>query len=312
MSSQATTVSDVNYINCEKGFWSWWMTIDHKRLGLLYLVSILFFFILGGMAALAIRTELFTHGETIMRDDQYNVMFTLHGVIMVFLFIVPGIPATMGNFLLPLMLGAKDVAFPKLNRLSYWIYVLGAGIAFISMFLGLDTGWTFYAPYSVSNSDAVIAAATAAFVLGFSSILTGLNFLVTIHKMRAPGLTWDRLPLFVWSLYATALLQVIATPIIGVTLLLLILENVFGFGIFDSMRGGDSLLFEHMFWFYSHPVVYIMILPAFGIVSEIIPVMSRKTIFGYKSLVYATVGIAAISFFVWGHHMFVAGMADCN
>ena len=311
MNAHAATDKDLNYINCEKGFMSWWMTIDHKRLGLMYLVSILAFFVLGGLAALVVRAELFSKGDTLgIGPDNYNILFTLHGVIMIFLFIVPGIPATLGNFLLPLMVGAKDVAFPRLNRLSYWIYVLGAAIAFCAVFLKLDTGWTFYAPYSIQNAGSVVTATTAAFVLGFSSILTGVNFLVTIHKCRAPGMTWNRLPLFVWTLYAASILQVIATPVVGITLLLLILENVLHIGIFNPAQGGDPVLFEHLFWFYSHPVVYIMILPAMGVISEVVPVFSRKPIFGYNSLVFASVGIAAISFLVWGHHMFVAGMSD--
>ncbi|MCC6220831.1 MAG: cbb3-type cytochrome c oxidase subunit I [Deltaproteobacteria bacterium] len=309
--SEAETANDkLNYLNCEKGFLSWLMSIDHKRIGLMYMASMFLFFVVGGIFALAVRTELFSHGETIVNAQAYNILFTLHGVIMIFLFIVPGIPATLGNFLLPLMIGAKDVVFPKLNRFSYWLYLLGAMVAFFALFMKLDTGWTFYAPYSLENSRAVITATSAAFILGFSSILTGLNFLVTIHKMRAPGMQWGRLPLFVWTLYATAILQVAATPIIGITLLLLILENALNIGVFDPSKGGDPLLFEHLFWFYSHPVVYIIILPAMGIVSEIVPVFSRKPIFGYKALVYASVGIAGISLLVWGHHLFVAGMSN--
>ena len=300
----------LNYLNCEKGFWSWWMSIDHKRIGLMYLVAMIFFFCIGGCLALVVRTTLAGYGRSLIDADTYNMSFTLHGVIMIFLFIVPGIPATLGNFLLPLMLGAKDVAFPKLNRLSFWIYCLGAAFAFLAIYHKLDTGWTFYSPYSLHNASAVMYATTAAFILGFSSILTGINFLVTIHKMRAPGLTWDRLPLFVWATYATALLQTIATPVIGITLLLLFMENSFKIGIFNPELGGDPVLFQHLFWFYSHPVVYIMILPAMGVVSEIIPVFSRKPIFGYKAIVWASVGIAAISFLVWGHHMFVAGMSN--
>ena len=302
--------ADVNYLNCEKGFGSWWMSIDHKRIGLMYLASIIFFFCIGGMLALVVRTTLAGYGRNIVSADAYNVSFTLHGVIMIFLFIVPGVPATLGNFLLPLMIGAKDVAFPRLNRFSFWVYVLGALFAFAAIYFRLDTGWTFYSPYSLTNAPAVMCITTAAFILGFSSIMTGLNFLVTIHKMRAPGMTWDRLPLFVWATYATALLQVIATPIIGITLLLLFMENALNIGVFNPQLGGDPVLFQHLFWFYSHPVVYIMILPAMGIVSEIIPVFSRKPIFGYKAIVWASVGIAAISFIVWGHHMFVAGMSD--
>lgn len=317
---------NINYLNCEHGFRSWWMSIDHKRIGVLYLVSILSFFIIGGIAALIIRSHLFFAADKtgpglealppervhqLLSPDIYNYMFTIHGVIMIFLFIVPGIPATLGNFLLPLMIGAKDVAFPRLNRFSYWLYVLGALIgAFGVFFLRPDTGWTFYTPYSIQkNGYSVLVVTTAAFILGFSSILTGLNFLVTIHKMRCPGLHWDRLPLFVWTLYATAILQVVATPVIGITLLLLFLENLFGVGVFDPAKGGDPVLFQHFFWFYSHPVVYIMILPAMGVVSEIVPVFSRRPIFGYKSIVYASIGIALISFLVWGHHMFVAGMS---
>ncbi|MBL7661862.1 cytochrome c oxidase subunit I [bacterium] len=310
MSAQTEQHSDRNYLNWEKGFMSWWMSIDHKRIGLMYLIAIISFFVIGGVAAMLVRAELFSHGKTLYDAATYNVIFTLHGVIMIFLFIVPGVPATLGNFILPLMIGAKDVAFPKVNRLSFWIYVTGAAIAFVALFMRVDTGWTFYAPYSIQNAPGVITMTLAAFVLGFSSILTGLNFMVTIHKMRCPGMSWDRLPLFVWALYATSVLQVVATPVIGITLLLLILENVMGVGIFNPQFGGDPVLFQHFFWFYSHPVVYIMILPAMGIVSEIIPVFSRKPIFGYKAIVLSSLGIAAISFIVWAHHMFVAGMSD--
>lgn len=308
--SEKTRLPEPNYLTGEKGFMSWWMTIDHKRLGLMYSLSILSFFVIGGFFALLVRTELIAPGKTIMGPEDYNVAFTLHGAIMIFLFIVPGIPATLGNFMLPLMIGAKDVAFPRLNRLSYWIYVCGALIALVAVTMRLDTGWTFYAPYSIQNRYAVVTMTGAAFVLGFSSILTGLNFMVTIHMMRAPGMTWGRLPLFIWTLYATAALQVIATPIIGITLLMLICENVFGIGVFNPAMGGDPVLFEHMFWFYSHPVVYIMILPAMGIVSEIVSVFSKKPIFGYKAMVLSSLGITAVSFLVWGHHMFVAGMSD--
>lgn len=302
---------EINYINCEKGFWSWWMTIDHKRLGLMYLYSMFAIFIIAGLAALGLRLEhMYGGGSDLMKPANYNRVLTVHGVMMVFLFIVPGIPATLGNFLLPLMIGAKDVAFPRLNRLSYWLFVGGAVVGALALAMGLDTGWTFYAPYSIQNSSHVLLMATAAFIVGFSSILTGMNFLVTIHKMRCPGMTWDRLPLFVWTLYATAMLQIVATPVVGITVLMLLMENALHIGVFNPDYGGDPVLFQHMFWFYSHPVVYIMILPAFGIISEIIPVFSRKPIFGYKSLVYATMGIAAISFLVWGHHMFVAGMSN--
>lgn len=307
-----------NYLNHEPGLWSWFMTIDHKRLGLMYLGSILVFFILGGLFALLVRYNLWYSGNVTgglkqakpFSPDTYNTLFSSHGIVMIFLFIVPGIPATLGNFCLPLMLGAKDVAFPKLNRFSFWLYLAGALIGAVGLAMRPDTGWTFYAPYSIQNRWVVVTVTFAAFVLGFSSILTGLNFLVTIHKMRCPGMTWDRVPLFVWSLYGTSILQVVATPVIGITLLMLIMENFLNIGVFDPQRGGDPVLFQHLFWFYSHPVVYIMILPAFGIISEIIPVFSRKPIFGYKALVWATLGIAAISFVVWGHHMYVAGMSN--
>jgi len=314
-----------DYINHDKGLKSWFMTIDHKRLGLMYLLSIIGVFVAGGIFALLVRLNLWNSGsvaggagqQKLFTSEQYNTFFTSHGILMIFLFIVPGIPATLGNFLLPLMIGAKDVAFPKLNRLSFWLYLVGALIGAYGLFMRPDTGWTFYTPYSVAgdaqnraNGSAVLWVVFAAFVLGFSSILTGLNFLVTIHKLRCPGMKWDRVPLFVWSIYATSVLQVVATPVIGITLLMLMMENLAGIGVFDPSKGVDPVLFQHLFWFYSHPVVYIMILPAFGIISEIIPVFSRKPIFGYKAIVWASIGIAAISFIVWGHQMFVAGMSN--
>lgn len=323
-------LAENNYINCEKGIKSWLFTLDHKRICILYLVSILAFFFVGGISALLLRTHLAMPQAAIISPDLYNALFTLHGVLMIFLFIVPGIPATMGNFLLPLMIGAKDVAFPRLNLFSYYLYLLGALIGFIAIlnpvwlltyFQGatqgvwnpLDTGWTFYAPYSTTSGSGegmgVILMTLAAFILGFSSILTGLNFVVTIHKLRAPGLTWFKLPLFVWGTYATAVIQTLATPVVGMTLLLLIVERVMGIGIFDPTKGGDPVLYEHFFWFYSHPVVYIMVLPAFGVMGEIIPVMSRKPIFGYKAVVFSSVGIAAVAFIVWAHHMFTSGIS---
>jgi cytochrome c oxidase subunit I len=313
MSGHAQTTIDgepVNYLNWQTGIKSWLTSIDHKRIGLMYLYSILFFFIVGGIAALAVRTELAKAGGQYLSADQYNIAFTLHGVIMIFLFIVPGIPATMGNFLLPLMIGAKDVAFPRLNLFSLYIYWFGALCALLALLSPVDTGWTFYAPYSLQTSSAVVLMTFAAFVLGFSSILTGLNFVVTVHKLRAPGMTWFRLPVFVWATYATAIIQTLATPVVGITLVLLIVERTMGVGIFDPAVGGDPVLFQHMFWFYSHPVVYIMVLPAFGVIGEIIPVFSKKPIFGYKAIVFSTVAIAGVSFIVWAHHMFVAGISD--
>jgi len=320
--STTAHAAGTNYINCEKGLWSWLTTVDHKRIGLMYLYAITIFFFTGGLAALAIRTELFhsgptflhllTGGDLVKAKNLYNILFTLHGVIMIFLFIVPGIPAVMGNWLLPIMIGAKDVAFPRLNLLSYYIYIIGAVIALASLLSPIDTGWTFYAPYSLQTSAAVVMMTFAAFVLGFSSILTGLNFIVTVHRLRCPGMTWGKLPVFVWAVYSTSIIQTLATPVVGMTLVLLIIERVVGIGIFDPAKGGDPVFFEHMFWFYSHPVVYIMVLPAFGVVGEIIPVFSRKPIFGYKAVVAASLGIAAVSFIVWAHHMLVAGISDTS
>lgn len=315
--SQVATAHDteLNYLNHDTSIWSWLTTVDHKRICLMYLFTILISFFVGGAAALLMRIELATAGTTIkwITPDIYNQLFTVHGILMIFLFIVPGIPATMGNFLLPLMIGAKDVAFPKLNLFSYYLYVIGALMAVAGLLVKpVDTGWTMYAPYSIKTASAVIWMTGAAFVLGFSSILTGLNFVVTIHKLRCPGMTWMRLPVFVWAIYSTAAIQVLATPVVGMTLLLLLFERVFGVGVFNPAQGGDPVLFEHLFWFYSHPVVYIMVLPAFGVVGEIIPVFSRKPLFGYKAVVISSVSIAAVGFVVWAHHMFVAGISDTS
>ncbi len=310
MSAHAATAEGENYLNWQKGIWSWITSTDHKRIGLMYLFSLVTFFIIGGMAALVMRLELAQPGAQFLDPNQYNVMFTLHGAIMIFLFIVPGIPAVLGNFLLPLMIGAQDVAFPRLNLMSYYVYLLGAVMALIALLNPIDTGWTFYAPYSMQTATGVTLMTAAAFVLGFSSILTGLNFIVTVHKLRCPGMTWHRMPVFVWATYATAVIQTLATPVVGMTLVLLLVERYFGIGVFDPKLGGDPVLFEHLFWFYSHPVVYIMVLPAFGIVGEIIPVFSRKPLFGYHMVCYATLGIAVVGFLVWAHHMFVAGISD--
>ena len=293
---------------------SWALSVDHKRIGIMYLVAVSAAFTLGGLLALGIRTELFTVGETIMGPDTYNRVFTMHGLVMVFLFIIPSIPATMGNFLLPIMVGAKDVAFPRLNLLSLYIYVAGAGLALMALVLtgGVDTGWTFYTPYSKETGTAVIWMAMGAFVMGFSSILTGLNFIVTIHKMRAPGMTWNRMPLFLWSIYATSIVQILATPVIGITMVLLIMERVLGIGIFDPALGGDPVLFQHFFWFYSHPAVYIMILPAFGVISELMGTFSRQRVYGYRAVALSSVAIALLGFLVWGHHMFTSGQSPVS
>ncbi|HWB81823.1 MAG TPA: cytochrome c oxidase subunit I [Nannocystaceae bacterium] len=295
----------------KRGFMSWVITLDHKRLGMMYLVGTMMFFLVGGIAALTLRTELLTPEQDLVSATTFNKLFTVHGAVMVFLVIIPSVPAALGNFLLPLMLGAKDVAFPRLNLLSFWIYCLGSLFFFYTLLAGsLDTGWTFYTPYSTHTGTAVISATFGAFILGFSSILTGINFLVTVHKMRAPGMTWNRLPLFVWAIYATAVIQILATPVLAITLLLLIIERTLNIGIFDPAMGGDPVLYQHFFWFYSHPAVYIMILPGFGIISELIAVHSRKHIFGYKAIALSSVAIAIISFIVWGHHMFVSGQSE--
>tara|TARA_Y100000780_G_scaffold155505_1_gene140131 strand:- start:166422 stop:168041 length:1620 start_codon:yes stop_codon:yes gene_type:complete len=300
----------VNYLNETSGLWSWLTTVDHKRIGVMYIYTIIAFFIVGGLFALALRLELMTAEKLFMTADVYNQVMTFHGSIMVFMVIVPGVPAMLGNFIMPIMIGAKDVAFPKLNLASWYCLIIGAAIAVASLFFGgVDTGWTFYTPYSSQTATAVTMVVFGAFVMGFSSILTGLNFIVTIHKLRCEGMTMMRMPLFVWSVYATAILQVIATPVLGITLLLLVAERIFGVGIFDPNLGGDPVLFQHFFWFYSHPAVYIMIVPAFGIISEIISTFSQKTIFGYKAIAFSSLAITFLSFLVWGHHMFVSGQS---
>lgn len=301
----------MNYLRSPKGWKSWLTTLDHKRIGVMYLATTMFFFAVGGIFALLVRLELFQPGQTIVGADMYNKFFTLHGAIMVFLFIIPIIPAALGNFFLPLQIGAKDVAFPRLNLASYYIFIGGAALAVLSLVLGgADTGWTFYTPYSIRSATAVSLITFGVFIMGFSSILTGLNFIVTIHKLRAPGMTFFRMPLFLWAIYATAIIQVLATPVIGITTALLVMERLLGIGFFDAKLGGDPVLFQHFFWFYSHPAVYIMILPGMGIVSEVIAVFSRKQIFGYKAVAYSSLAIAFISFLVWGHHMFVSGQSQ--
>jgi cytochrome c oxidase subunit I len=324
--SQALTHSDPhlgdrprpakNYLNATTGIWSWMTTVDHKRIGVMYLVAVTSAFFLGGMFALLVRLTLLTpshklFGKVLIDADTYNRVFTLHGAIMVFLFIIPSVPGSLANFVLPLMLGAKDVAFPRLNLASFYLWCTGAVLAVLSMIFGaVDTGWTFYTPYSTTTQNAVGLMTMAVFILGFSSIFTGLNFIATVHKLRAPGMGWFDMPLFVWGTYATAIIQVLATPVLGITMVLLALERVFNIGIFDPKIGGDPVLFQHFFWFYSHPAVYIMILPGMAIISELIPTFSRKTIFGYKAIAYSSVALALLGFLVWGHHMFVAGQSD--
>lgn len=300
-----------HYLNAETGLWSWLTTVDHKKIGIMYLASITFFFFVGGIMALLVRTELWTPAKTFIEANTYNQLFTLHGAIMIFLFLVPSVPAALGNFILPIQVGAKDVAFPRLNLLSYYLYLAGAFIAIAAIIGGgIDTGWTFYTPYSSTTGGAVTTMTFGVFVIGFSSILTGVNFITTIHKMRAPGLSWDKLPLFCWGLYATSIIQILATPVLAITLALVAMERILGVGIFDPALGGDPILYQHFFWFYSHPAVYIMIVPGFGIVSEVITTFSKKHIFGYWAIALSSLAIAFIGFLVWGHHMFVSGQAS--
>lgn len=302
-----------NYLNATKGIKSWLTTVDHKRIGLMYLFSVIFFFFIGGMLAITLRLELLTPAKTFIEADTYNRIFTLHGAVMVFLFIIPSIPAALGNMFLPMMIGAKDVAFPRLNLASFYIYAFGAAFTVYSIAVnGIDTGWTFYTPYSTRTDTAVIAMTFGVFIMGFSSILTGLNFIVTLHKLRAPGITWGRMPLFNWALYATSIIQVLATPVLAITLALLIMERTLGIGIFDASLGGDPVLFQHFFWFYSHPAVYIMIVPAFGIISELIAVFSKRRLFGYWFIALSSMAIALLGFLVWGHHMFVSGQSTLS
>jgi cytochrome c oxidase subunit 1 len=298
----------LNYLNVTHGWKSWLLTVDHKRIALLYLFSITLMFFMGGTFAILVRLHL-TSPNGLFAPEVYNRLFSMHGIVMVFFFLVPSIPATLGNFLLPIMIGAKDLAFPRINLLSWYIYVLGAAFAIYAVARGgVDTGWTFYTPYSTTYSNSyVLAAAFGVFVAGFSSILTGLNFIVTVHKMRAPGMSWGRLPLFVWAHYATGLIQILGTPVVAIALVLVGMERVMHVGIFDPRVGGDPILFQHIFWFYSHPAVYIMILPGMGIISEVISCFSRKRVFGYDFIAASSMGIAVLGFLVWGHHMFITG-----
>ncbi len=305
--------SYIEYQGKHKGILGWILSTDHKRIAIIYLVAIISFFLVGMTFGFLMRLELIAPGRTIMDAQTYNSFFTLHGVIMIFLFVIPGIPAIFGNFFLPILIGARDVAFPRLNLFTWYLYVIGGLLALMSILLpggAADTGWTFYIPYSVRTGSNVTFALFAAFVLGFSSIFTGINFVTTVHRLRAPGMTWFKMPLSVWSWYATAWVQILATPIIGITLLLVAIERIFGVGLFDPALGGDPVLYQHLFWIYSHPAVYIMILPAMGVVSEIIPVFARRTIFGYKFIAMSSIAIATFGSLVWAHHMFTAGMSN--
>ena len=311
MATTTQIVEKENYLNADYGVKSWLLTTDHKRIALLYLVSITFFFFIGGLFAMLIRLQLLTPNAELVKADIYNRLFTMHGIVMIFLFLIPSIPAVIGNFVIPMMVGARDLAFPRINLLSWYLFIIGGALIMWSLVQGgADTGWTFYTPFStVYSNTAVVAAALGIFVAGFSSILTGLNFIVTIHRMRAPGMTWTRMPLFLWSNYATAIIQVLGTPVLAITLALVFLDRTFRLGIFDPHLGGDPLLFQHLFWFYSHPAVYIMILPSMGVISEVIPCFARKRVFGYSFIAASSVAIAVFGFLVWAHHMFVAGMS---
>jgi cytochrome c oxidase subunit 1 len=308
---EAPPQAPVNYLNANYGIKSWLLTTDHKRIALLYLASITLMFFVGGTAAVLIRLHLIEPQGALVQPETYNKLFTMHGVVMIFFFLIPSIPAVLGNFLVPLMIGAKDLAFPKINLLSWYIYVIGAVMTLYAILTGgVDTGWTFYTPYSSTYAHTqVMVTAVAVFITGFSSILTGLNFIVTIHKMRAPGLTWFRMPLFLWAIYATSIIQILGTPVLAITILLLGAERLLHVGIFDPAIGGDPLLFQHLFWFYSHPAVYIMILPGMGVINEIIACFARKRIFGYKMVAFSSMAIAVFGFLVWGHHMFVTGQS---
>jgi cytochrome c oxidase subunit I len=309
--SPTVAIPREHYLNVSYGVKSWLLTTDHKRIALLYLATITLLFFVGGAAAVLMRLDLLTPQGDLVQSETYNKLFTIHGMIMIFFFLIPSIPAVLGNFLIPIMIGARDLAFPRLNLASWYLFTLGSAFAVVVIVMGgVDTGWTFYTPYSSTYTNSyVVLTIVGIFVAGFSTILTGLNFIVTIHTMRAPGLTWFRLPLFVWAQYATSMIIILGTPVIAITLSLVALERLFGVGIFDPALGGDPILFQHLFWFYSHPAVYIMVLPAMGVVSELITAFSRKRIFGYSFIAFSSIAIAVIGFFVWGHHMFVSGQS---
>src|SRR6478672_915078 len=307
----AQVVERENYLNAGYGVKSWLLTTDHKRIALLYLMLITFFFFIGGFFAMMIRLELLTPAGDLVMADTYNKLFTMHGQVMIFFFLIPAVPAVLGNFLVPMMIGAKDLAFPRVNLLSWYLLLIAGCLMLYTMLTGgVDTGWTFYTPLSTSFLDThVMGAAMSIFIAGFSSILTGLNFIVTIHRMRAPGMTWGRMPLFLWSNYATSIIQILGTPVLAISLALVGLERLFHIGVFNPRLGGDPLLFQHLFWFYSHPAVYIMILPGMGVVSEVLTCFSRKNVFGYKAVAWSSMGIAVVGFLLWAHHMFVAGIS---
>jgi cytochrome c oxidase subunit 1 len=308
---QPPNVSKIHYLSARYNLASWLLTTDHKRVAILYLIGVSIFFFIGGATAVLFRLELMTPEADLVQPETYNKLFTLHGVVMIFFFLIPAIPAVLGNFLIPIMIGARDLAFPRINLLSWYLFLIGGLFSIWVMLVGgVDTGWTFYTPYSSTYSNTyVMATAIGAFIAGFSSILTGLNFIVTVHKMRAPGMTWFRMPLFVWSHYAASLIMVLGTPVLAIAIVMVALERGLGIGIFDPRLGGDPVLFQHLFWFYSHPAVYIMVLPAFGVISELVAAFARNRVFGYRFVAFASLAIAVLGFLVWGHHMFVSGQS---
>ena len=282
---------------------SWLTTVDHKRIGILYIVTSLAFFLAGGILALLMRAQLATPNESFVARKSYDELFTMHGTTMVFLVIVP-ILAGFANFLVPLMIGARDVAFPRLNALSYWLFLLGGIVLYASWFASggaPKAGWTSYVPLSTAAytpGHGVDLWILSLHILTISSLAGAINFLVTIHNMRTPGMIWMRLPLFVWTIEIYALLLVLVLPALSAGLTLLLLDRQVGTHFFLPDKGGSALLWQHVFWFFGHPEVYIMILPAMGMISEIIPVFSRKPIFGYRAVAYSTVGIAFVSMLV--------------
>lgn len=305
--------SYLEYKGKHKGILGWLLSTDHKRIALLYLYSQIIFFLAGVVMGIFMRLELIAPGQQLMQASTYNALFTVHGLTMIFLFIIPGLAASFGNFFIPLMIGARDVAFPKLNLFSWYLFIGGAIIILLGMFTGdgpPDTGWTFYAPYSLKTNTNVLLSVLGAFVLGFSSVLTGLNFIVTLHRMRAPGMGFFKMPLFMWAMYGTSWIQLLATPVIGITFIMIVFDRIMGIGFFDPAKGGDPILYQHLFWIYSHPAVYIMILPAMGAITEIIVTFSNRVVFGYKAIAMSSMAIAFIGYLVWGHHMFTSGMSE--
>jgi cytochrome c oxidase subunit I len=295
-----------------EGWTSWFTTTDHKKIGIMYLYTVLVFFVLGGVEALLIRLQLGAPENTLVTPEVYNQLFTMHGTTMIFLVIVP-VWAGFANYLLPLMIGARDVAFPRLNAWSYWMFLFGGLALYASFFFSPpEAGWFSYVPLSskeYSPSNGQEAWIYMVHLTGLASILGAINFIATIHNMRAPGMGWGRMPLFVWTILIYAYLIILALTSLAATVTMLLLDRNFGTNFFDPDEGGSALLWQHLFWFFGHPEVYILVLPAFGVFSEILPVFARKPIFGYKAIAAATAGIAFLGVLVWAHHMFATPMS---